>query len=218
VGWASSSAVHSRSLDDLTTLSTRSTVTTKTQAGQFSLFETDPAPVAGLKYQADLLSPDEEARLVEHFAYLPFKAFDFHGHLGKRRIVSFGSHYDFSKQKLASAENIPAFLLPIREQAAELAGLAPADLQHAMVTEYAPGAGIGWHRDKAVFSDVIGISLVSPCTIRLRRKIGSTWQRKSFSAESRSAYLLRGPVRTEWEHSIAPLASLRYSITFRKLR
>jgi hypothetical protein len=150
----------------------RSPVTTKTQAGQFSLFETDPAPVAGLKYQADLLSPDEEARLVEHFAYLPFKAFDFHGHLGKRRIVSFGSHYDFSKQKLASAENIPAFLLPIREQAAELAG----------------------------------------------RKIGSTWQRKSFSAESRSAYLLRGPVRTEWEHSIAPLASLRYSITFRKLR
>jgi alkylated DNA repair dioxygenase AlkB len=218
VGWASSSAVHSRRLDDLTTLSTRSTVIATSQTSQFSLFETDSASVAGLQYQPDLLSPAEEARLVEHFAHLPFKAFDFHGYFGKRRIVSFGWHYNFSKQSLAPAEDIPAFLLPIRERAAEFAELAPADLQHAMVTEYAPGAGIGWHRDKAVFSDVIGISLVSPCTIRLRRKIGSTWQRKSFSAESRSAYLLRGSVRTEWEHSIAPLASLRYSITFRKLR
>jgi alkylated DNA repair dioxygenase AlkB len=193
-------------------------VIARPRTNQFSLFATESAPVAGLKYQADLLSPAEEAKLVEHFAGLPFKAFDFHGYLGKRRIVSFGWHYNFSKQKLAPAENIPAFLLPVRERAAEFAGLAPADLQHAMVTEYAPGAGIGWHRDKAVFSDVIGISLVSPCTIRLRRKVGSTWQRSSFSAEPRSAYLLRGSVRSEWEHSIAPLASLRYSITFRKLR
>jgi len=38
------------------------------------------------------------------------------------------------------------------------------------------------------------------------------------SAEPRSAYLMRGPSRTEWEHSIPAVDELRYSITFRTLR
>jgi len=37
-------------------------------------------------------------------------------------------------------------------------------------------------------------------------------------AEPRSAYLLSGPARTTWEHSIPPVTSLRYSITFRNVR
>jgi alkylated DNA repair dioxygenase AlkB len=39
--------------------------------------------------------------------------------------------------------------------------------------------------------------------------------RQNLVAEPRSVYLLRGPVRTEWEHSIPGVESLRYSITFR---
>jgi alkylated DNA repair dioxygenase AlkB len=113
---------------------------------------------------------------------------------------------------------MPAFLLPIRDKAAQFADIASSDLQHVLVTEYAPGAGIGWHKDKAVFDEVIGISLLAPCAIRLRRKVGTTWKRTSFLAEPRSAYLLKGPVRNQWQHSISPLESLRYSITFRKLR
>jgi len=35
---------------------------------------------------------------------------------------------------------------------------------------------------------------------------------------ARSAYLLRGPVRRDWEHSIPPLDQLRYSVTFRSVR
>jgi alkylated DNA repair dioxygenase AlkB len=34
----------------------------------------------------------------------------------------------------------------------------------------------------------------------------------------RSAYLLRGPARFDWEHSIPPLDRLRYSVTFRTFR
>jgi alkylated DNA repair dioxygenase AlkB len=113
---------------------------------------------------------------------------------------------------------MPAFLLPIRDKAAAFAGLAPARLQHVLVTEYGAGAGIGWHKDKAVFGEVIGISLVAPCTFRFRRKAAGRWQRASLLAEPRSAYLLRGPSRTEWEHSIPAVDSLRYSITFRNLR
>ena len=113
---------------------------------------------------------------------------------------------------------MPALLLPLRDRAAAFAGLAPAALQHVLVTEYGPGAAIGWHKDKSVFGEVIGISLVSACTFRLRRKAGATWERASLVAEPRSAYLLRGASRSEWEHSIPAVDSLRYSITFRNLR
>jgi hypothetical protein len=110
------------------------------------------------------------------------------------------------------------FLLPLREKAAAFAGLAASELQHVLITEYGPGAAIGWHKDKAVFGEVVGISLLSSCTFRLRRKAGAGWERASLVAEPGSAYLLRGASRTEWEHSIPAVESLRYSITFRNLR
>jgi len=97
-------------------------------------------------------------------------------------------------------------------------GMSPSQLQQVLVTEYEAGAAIGWHRDKAVFAEVIGISLLSACTFRLRRKAGTTWERASITAEPRSAYLLSGPSRTEWEHSIPAVEELRYSITFRSMR
>ena len=80
-----------------------------------------------------------------------------------------------------------------------------------------PGAAIGWHRDRSVFGDVVGISLLSSCTFRLRRKQGARWQRANLTVEPRSIYLLRGPSRTEWEHSIPAVNTLRYSITFRNV-
>jgi alkylated DNA repair dioxygenase AlkB len=107
--------------------------------------------------------------------------------------------------------------LAVRERAAHFAGLEPSALEHALLIEYAPGAGIGWHKDRPAFDDVIGISLLSPCRFRLRRKCGDRWERRSFTAEPRSAYLLRGPSRADWEHSIPPLEMLRYSITFRSM-
>ena len=106
----------------------------------------------------------------------------------------------------------------LRERCAGLAVIAPSELQHALLTEYAPGAGIGWHKDKAVFGQVVGVSLLSACVFRLRRKTGSGWERASVVAEPRSAYLLEGPSRTEWEHSIPAVDRLRYSITFRNLK
>lgn len=173
---------------------------------------------AGFEYEPSLLSPDDERQLAARFADLPFRQFEFQGYLGKRRVVSYGWRYDFNDEKLGQTEAIPDFLLPARDRAAGFAGLAPSALQHALLTEYSPGAAIGWHKDKAVFEEVVGISLLSPCTFRFRRKFGSRWERASFTAEGRSAYLLRGPSRTEWEHSIPSVDSLRYSITFRTLR
>ena len=86
------------------------------------------------------------------------------------------------------------------------------------MTEYPPGAAIGWHKDRSVFGDVVGISLLSACTFRFRRKAGAKWERSSLTAQPRSSYLLRGPSRSQWEHSIPPVANIRYSISFRNFR
>jgi len=177
-----------------------------------------PAPPEGFRYQPDVLPPDEEQGLVEHIRELPLKEFEFHGYVGKRRVVSYGWHYDFGERRLHKVDDIPGFLLPLRDRAAAFAGVAPEALSHALVTEYGAGAAIGWHRDKGVFGDVIGVSLLSSCAFRLRRKAGSKWERYSLTAEPRSAYLLRGPSRTEWQHSIPAVDRLRYSITFRNFR
>lgn len=172
----------------------------------------------GFAYRADLISPADESTLLAHLRDLPFREFDFHGYKGKRRVVSFGWRYDFSARLLEKVDDMPDFLLGARAAAAAFAGLAPGALQHALVTEYDAGAGIGWHRDKAVFGDVVGISLLAPCVFRLRRQAGERWERVNLVAEPRSVYLLRGPSRTEWEHSIPAVDALRYSITFRSMR
>ena len=116
------------------------------------------------------------------------------------------------------ADAIPDYLAELRALAGQFAGLDPDALQQVLVTEYASGAGIGWHRDKAVFGQVVGVSLLAPCTLRFRRKAGDTWERANLRAEPRSAYHLSGPARSEWEHSIASVDTLRYSITFRSMR
>ena len=172
----------------------------------------------GLRYQPALISRSDEAPLVERVRALPFREFEFHGYLGKRRVVSFGWKYDFSSQRLQKADEIPDYLLSLRTLAALFANLEAEAFQQVLVTEYADGAGIGWHRDKAVFGEVVGISLLAPCTLRFRRKAGGNWERANLRAEPRSAYHLSGPARSEWEHSIARVDTLRYSITFRSMR
>lgn len=186
---------------------------------QPDLFEDGPpAGPAGLVYEPGVIEAAEERALAGHIAGLPFRPFEFHGFTGNRRTVSFGLHYAFDGSGLSEAEPIPEWLQPLRERAAALAGLEAGAFVHALVIEYAPGAGIGWHRDRPVFGDVVGLSLLAPAPLRFRRRAGTGWERFTLAAEPRSAYLLRGEARHDWEHSIPPLATLRYSVTLRTLR
>jgi len=179
---------------------------------QLALFQSAPPIPEGFRYAPDAIDAAEEARLVAAFASLPFKKFEFHGFLGKRRVVPFGTRYDDNGGGLKTAEPIPEFLLPLRDRAAAFASLPDERLQQALATEYTPGAAIGWHRDRPHYDDVIGVSLLAPCTFRMRRK------REALRLDRRSIYLMRGPSRDEWEHSIPAMEELRYSVTFRALR
>ena len=185
---------------------------------QLKLFAGRVTLPEGFRYQPDIITPEEERELLDQIRELPFREFQFQGYVGKRRVVSFGWQYDFNERTLRQADDIPPFLVSLRETAAGFANMSPSRLQQVLVTEYDAGAGIGWHRDKAMFGEVIGISLVSACRFRLWRKVGATWERAAIIAHPRSGYLLSGPSRTEWEHSIPEVDTLRYSITFRNFR
>ena len=186
---------------------------------QTDLFGAPPPKLPeGFRYAPDVIDAETEAAVLEQIRALPFRDFEFQGFTAKRRVISFGWHYDFDARKLRKADDIPTFLVELREHAARFAAMDPTQLQHVLVMEYGPGAAIGWHRDKSVFGQVVGISLLSPCTFRLRRAAGTRWERVSLTAKPRSAYLLSGPARDEWEHSIPGVEGLRYSVTYRNLR
>jgi alkylated DNA repair protein (DNA oxidative demethylase) len=169
----------------------------------------------GLSFRPDFVSPSEEAALLGVITELAFRPFEFHGWTGNRETVSFGWRYDFNQARVERAPPIPEFLLPLRARAADFAGLEPAAFEQALVIRYDVGAGIGWHRDRPAFDRVFGLSLLSPCVLRFRRRRGAAFERFSLDASPRSAYLLDGEIRQGWEHSISPMQLKRFSITFR---
>ena len=178
----------------------------------------EPALPAGFRYAADILLPAEEKDLVERIEKLPFKPFEFHGYLGNRRIYTFGHKYTFAGQEPRADAGIPDYLRPLTVLASQISETPPDAFEQLMVTEYAPGAGIGWHRDRPTFENIVAVSFLAPCVLRLRRKTNEDWERRFARIEPRSVYLLSGAVRNSWQHSIAPMDVLRYSVTLRTFR
>lgn len=185
-------------------------------AVQRSLFPISELP-DGLLYQPDFLSAQEEARLLHIFAGLNFEEFNFHGYAAKRRVLEFGFEYDFTTRQATPAQNFPSFLIETRQRAAAFAGLESGALVEGMISQYPPGAPIGWHRDAPQFGVIIGISLNSASRMRFK-PYKSSGKIISLELEPRSIYVMRGPARWRFQHSIPAVTQLRYSITFRTLR
>jgi alkylated DNA repair dioxygenase AlkB len=195
------------------------------QAAQADLFA--PAFPDGLIYARDFLAPAEEAALLRAFGGLAFHEARYKAYTAKRRIVSFGSSYDFGENVLHDAPPIPSFLLPLRAKAAAWAELPAERLTDALIAEYAPGTQLGWHRDVPQFEQVVGISLAGECRMRFRPYPGSDVPTSAASSrgstfditlEPRSVYILQREIRWRWQHMIPPTRELRYSITFRARR
>lgn len=177
----------------------------------------------GLSYQSDFLSAQEESDLLESVRGLTFQPVNFHGYAAKRRVVQYGLEYDYSTRQAATTSPFPDFLLALRTRAAHFAGVQPDDLVEGIVIEYGPGAPMGWHRDAPQFERIVGISLGSDSRMRFRpyvasKKPGERLKSVSLTLEPRSIYMMRGPARWRFQHSVSPVPALRYSITFRTLR
>jgi DNA oxidative demethylase len=177
----------------------------------------DTPLIEGLRYEEAVIGEAEERALIARMESLQLAPFRFHGFIGNRRTQSFGWRYDFDDASFTQAEPIPDWIEPGRARAAAFAGLQPSDFVHVLLARYDPGAGIGWHRDRDVFNQVVGISLNSPATLRFRQRTANGFRRANLQVAPRSAYLLAGEARRDWEHSIAPGGALRFSITFRTL-
>jgi len=177
----------------------------------------DTPLIAGLAVREDLITAAEEQSLIERLHALDLAPFRFQGWLGNRKTMSLGWRYDFDDASFLPTEPIPDWLEPVRARAAAFAGIDPGDFVHALLARYDPGAGIGWHKDRDVFEQVVGVSLNTPATLRFRQRTATGFRRTELAVEPRSAYLLSGEVRWDWEHRITPGDQLRFSITFRAL-
>lgn len=187
-----------------------------------TLFDT-PVP-EGFNYRDDFITVVEEAQLTQAIDRIEFAPFEMRGVVARRRVAFFGRTYGAEARETPP---IPQFLLPLRRRAADWIAVTEDAFVMALVNEYPPGAPIGWHRDAPQYGIVVGISLLSPCRMVLRPYVspantaGLARTRRAtheIRLEPRSAYVISGPARSEYEHHIPAVKARRYSITFRTLR
>ena len=188
-----------------------------------------PDTPQGFQYRDDFISVAEEAAILEDIRRIEFANFEMRGVIAKRRVAFFGATYDLgaTADEPDAAPPIPDFLHPLMERAAAWAGIETEAFAMALINEYRPGSPIGWHRDAPQYDIVAGVSLLSPCRMRFRPYLSPGAAKPSGGRRTttheillapRSAYVMTGESRSAYEHSIPPVAELRYSITFRTLR
>jgi DNA oxidative demethylase len=181
------------------------------------LFEAAVLP-EGFQHAEDFLDPSEESTLLTEFQAMDFHEVRMRGVAARRRVIQYGWKYSFESFRMTAGPELPSTLIPIRDRAADFAHMAHEELSEALVTEYSPGATIGWHRDAPGFDVVVGISLAASCRFRFRRGGTGQWETTEFFLRPRSIYVLRGEARNVWQHSIPAVKELRYSITFRSMK
>lgn len=184
---------------------------------QYGLFRDAEPLVPGLSLWLDAVTEEQEAEMAAQVDAAPLEPFRFGQWQGKRLTANYGSAYDYQRGAVTGAPAFPAWLAELRDQLAPIAGIAPSAAVQALLIRYDPGAGIGWHRDRPQYGDVLGLSLSAPALLRLRRRTGTGFDRHSVELPRRSLYRLSGDVRWAWEHSIAPMDVTRRSITLRTM-
>ena len=193
-------------------------------AAQAPLIELPAELPHGLVFQHDFLTVAEETALLDLFTTLPFREAKFKEYYARRRVVSFhnaviAQDYD---DDLAPAGPPPQLLESLRQKIAGFVGIEGRQFVHLLVSEYQRGTPIGWHRDKPQYGIVAGVSLGSRARMRFRPlPAPGAWNRvdrKSLivlDLEPRSIYVMRGDIRSRWQHSLLPTKALRYSVTMR---
>ena len=172
----------------------------------------------GIVLRPEVITREDESGMLERFATLRWDPIVIRGQAARRTARHFGLGYDYQSRTPRPGEPIPHWIEPVRRAAAELGGVAPAELVEVLAQRYPAGSTLGWHRDAPAFGIVVGISLLGRSRLRFqrgRRERRRVWE---VDLEPRSGYVLAGEARWSWEHSIPPAKELRYSITFRTLK
>lgn len=186
-----------------------------------TLFDQPPILPEGFSYSSEFINEEQEQQLIAAIRHIELHAMVFQGYTAKRKIASFGYDFNFTTRKLTKGQPIPdSFDWLIDKVAAQLM-INREKIAELLVTEYAPGTVINWHRDAPPFESIAGVSLSADCIFKLRPYEKTLRSRKStisFPVRPRSLYIMQGPARSDWEHSTAPVTDTRYSITLRTLK
>lgn len=201
-----------------------------------SLFPVEPAYPPGFAYHHGFLSAAEEQELLVWAAAVATRPSRYGDYAALRRTASFRlGNRGAEEQESAQA---PELLTRLAERVARFVGRDASAFPHALLTEYPPGAPMGWHRDAPPWRVIYGVSLGAPCRFFLRplsadaryasrqalgslggaalaRPAGDSTLR--LTLEPRSLYVIAGPARSVWQHSLPPVKALRYSITLRTM-
>lgn len=186
-----------------------------------TLFPIESVFPEGFSYHPNFITEQEEQDLLKAISQTELHSFLFQGYEAKRKVASFGYDWSFEKRILLKGKEIPSVFGSLITKVAAHLSISTNAFAELLVTEYPPESVINWHRDAPPFDIIAGISLLSDCMFKLRPHHKARQKRNatiSLTVQQRSLYLVQGIARTEWEHSIAPVKQLRYSITLRTLR
>lgn len=187
----------------------------------YSLFPDDPIYPEGFEYLPGFITRAEEQELLKVVKNVELHTFLFQGYEAKRRVASFGYDYSFDTRTVSKGKEIPHEFNWLIKKVADHLSIKAEDFAELLVTEYPVGSVINWHRDAPPFDIIAGISLLSGCTFKLRPHEKSKQSRSatiSLPVEPRSLYIMQGPSRSDWQHSISPVKAVRYSVTLRTMR
>jgi hypothetical protein len=172
---------------------------------QYPLFDMPEAWPNGFVYQPDFLTKEEEEELLRHIQALPLKNAPFKEYVAKRRVYGWWGN-----------RKLPEWLLPITAKLAAWQGMPQEAFPNALISEYSPGTGVGWHRDAPPYKKIFGLSLAGWAEFQLRPNRNASVQKEfSRTVEPRSIYIMQGESRERFQHRVVETKTMRYSITFR---
>lgn len=187
----------------------------------YTLFPEQTGWPEGFSYFPSFISEAEEKELCNVIAGTELHNMTFQGYEAKRKVASYGYDWSFEKRALSKGKEIPPAFHSLIKKVAGYLSLDTGSIAELLITEYPVGSVINWHRDAPAFGLIAGISLLSDCVFKLRPHEKTKQKRNaviSIPVKKRSLYVMQGPARADWQHSIAPVKQLRYSITLRTLK
>ena len=185
-----------------------------------TLFDIGPVLPEGFAYHPDFITAAEEEQLLKIIEEIPLTNMQFHQYEAKRKTAGFGQSWSFTERILQPGQPMPGSFDFLKEKIAIFFSIEKAALAQLLITEYPPGSVINWHRDAPPYEIIIGLSLLSSCTFKLRpyeKQKQNKYSTISLQVQPRSIYIMQGPSKSQWEHSTMPVKKKRYSITFRTL-